>query len=518
MSSAILTPPRPPFPIPAYGTTPHVPGVTSTYTAYVDGRLVNVIAGSMHVENQIGQRSTGGCSVWTPLGTVWNYGTHFTLYDDQGELAYNGYIVKDKAYKSGSPLLAGYLEHDLTLMDNVYKADKRRAKGQYLNQSAGSVVKNLVDTILKQEGVTYTSSSIADGLTIVQIVWNYNKSCSEAIQWLATQCGYWWNIDLNGVLFFQPYTGVPAPFVMDGTMADSMQDLHVEFGNDQYVNSEYAKGSYAEKGSKAAPLSDTFHGNGVTRTFTLSYPMSTLFSMVLNGVDVTVSVLSKGQNGGEFYVATADPIVAQDPSQPVLTSGDTLVVTYAGRYPIVAVAKSAALIAAQKLREGGGSGLVESSYTNTKLRTQAAAFQVASALLSHYGQDTTTLVFSTRTKGLQPGQMLTVQLADYGVPNKQMLISEVDINDQADGINIWFTVTAVGSPVENAQWQTYYAALMQQASDPSDYTDVNDDSALSLVLSTQLNFPTWVGTVTKTQTVCPIFNTGTLAGNSTIFC
>src|SRR5690242_12171121 len=95
-------PASPPFALPAYALTPVIPGSASTYTAFIDGRQVNVIAGSMHVENQIGQRSTGGCSVWGPLGVTWQYGTHFTLYDEVGEVAYNGYIVKDKAYKSGS--------------------------------------------------------------------------------------------------------------------------------------------------------------------------------------------------------------------------------------------------------------------------------------------------------------------------------------------------------------------------------------------------------------------------------
>src|SRR6185312_2040759 len=130
-----------------------------------------------------------------------------------------------------------------------------------------------------------------------------------------------------------------------------------------------------------------------------------------------------------------------------------------------------ALIAAQKAREGGGTGYVESLYSDTKVHTQPAAYQIAYDLLTHYGQDATVITFSTRTKGLMPGQMLTVNLADYALSNKQMLINSVAVSDQSDGFSIWFDVTAVGSPVESAQWPTLWQNLMAQNSDPSDSTD-----------------------------------------------
>lgn len=513
----IATLPHPAFPLPFTPGAGSVPSAASTYTAYIDGVAVNVKAGSLNVVNQIGQRSTGSIAVWTALGIRWQYGTRVTLYDDAGNLAYAGYIAKDKAYKAGgSRQGTGYLEHDITLMDNSYRADKRRVFKSYLAQTAGYIVKDLWGAYLNAEGVTYTATSIATGPTITEVIWSGTKSVSDALTWLAGQAGYWWQIDLNGVLWFQPYGGVPAPFVMDGTMADSMQAMSVESGNDMYVNKQFTKGGFAEKGSKTNQLHETFHGNSLTRNFTLSYPVNIVYQIKLNGVDVTAQSAAKGGSGASWYYAKGDATIAQDTSQTLLTSGDTLDIYYTGRYPVIASAQNNALIAAQKAREGNGTGLVESCFVNTKVHTLAAAFQIASALLAHYGQDTTVLTFSTRAKGLLAGQMLTVNLPDFALSNAQMLMSAVGIDDQGpEGFNIWYRVTAIGSPIEPAQWQTYWQNLMNQSSDPSDFTDTQD-SALALLLSSTVA-TTWTATCTLTKTTIPRFGNTTIFDNTLIF-
>jgi len=488
---------------------------TSPYTAKINGTLVNIAAGTLSVTNQIGQRSQGSVTIWGALGTVYQYGTQLQVFDETGALAYAGFISKDKAYRDPGARQGdlGYLLHDLTLMDNCYKADKRLVFQSYLNATAGAIVNGLLTAYLAAEGVTATATSIATGPTITQGTWNGNKSVADVLTWLAQQTGYWWQIDLNGVLWFQPYGGVPAPFTLDGTQVDAMQTLTVEYGNDRYVNRQFTKGGFAE----TQTLTETFHGNSLTRAFTLSYPVSTLFSATLNGVDVTGATLKKTDNsGGLFYYAPGDSVIAQDPNFTLLTTTDTLVIVYRGRFPVITMAQNPALIAAQKAREGGGTGYVESLYSDTKVHTQPAAYQIAYDLLTHYGQDATVITFSTRTKGLMPGQMLTVNLADYALSNKQMLINSVAVSDQSDGFSIWFDVTAVGSPVESAQWPTLWQNLMAQNSDPSDSTDAAE-TALAL-LSTSTFTASHSFTVTGAKHTCPIFSNATLFGNSTIFC
>jgi hypothetical protein len=179
-------------------------------------------------------------------------------------------------------------------------------------------------------------------------------------------------------------------------------------------------------------------------------------------------------------------------------------VTYKGRYPITALAADAGLITAQQALEGGGTGYVEALYTDTKIHSQGAAFQVAGGLLGHYGQEMTVLEFDTLTAGLHDGQMLTVNLSDFGLTSAQMLVSGVDISDQRDGINIWFHIKAVGSPYDVANWQTYFQSLMNQQLEASELTDTADGSVLAELVASSFTLHLRA-TGSRTTTVCSIF-------------
>ncbi|HET8905475.1 MAG TPA: hypothetical protein VFN11_00780 [Ktedonobacterales bacterium] len=508
-----------PSPLPKILITPVVPTPTNTYTALVGGSYVNVLAGSVNIQQQIGQRSTGSLKVYSALGVTWQYGTQCLIYDETGALVYGGYVSRDSAYRAPGARQGdrGYLEHDLTLMDNVYRADKRVAFRTYSNISAGAIVSDLLNGYLAAEGVIATSSSIAAGATIVKVVWNGNKTVADALRWLAEVSGYWWNIDAAGVLWFQPYGGISAPLAIDGSTIDSMQQVSVDFGNDLMVGKQYVKGSVAQ----TATLTETFVGDGLRRNFTLSYPLNTLVNVTLNGIGILSLVSTKGNSGKLFYTSVNDPIIAEDPAIAPLATTDTLVVTYIGQYPVLTSAQNPTGIAAQQARERTGSGIIESVYSDNKLRSLPAAFQMAANALAHFGSDVATLTFTTRSRGLAPGQLLPVSLSDFNLVNEQMLIASVTINDGTGNGVIWYTVVAVGSPsaqwaIETAQWQTLWHRLMAQSSDPSDYTDAQNTSLALLSSSVFSHMPSFK--VTTSKVLCPIFSDATLFNDPTVFC
>lgn len=475
--------------------------VAATYTLKIADQTVNAVAGTLDLQNQIGQRSTGSVTVWTALGVTWSYGTQIKVYDETGALSYAGYVTKDKAYRDeGAYQGKGYLLHDLQLVDNCYKADKRTIFYTTLNRAAGGIVRDLLALALTAEGVTTLPGSIATGPTITEVIWN-GKRVSAALDYLATQCGYWWNIDKNDVLWFQPYGGVPAPWVLDGSQVSSDANLSVTNGNEMYVNRQYVRGATAETGIQT----ETFYGDGHRRNWTLSYEIASTgakdLSIAVDGTYQTIG--TKGATGEQFYAAIGDAVIAQDPGQPMLGSGDSITVTYKGRYPVLAMAANNKLIAAQRAREGGGTGYVESVYSDTKVHSQGAAFQIAGGLLAHYGQDMTVLEFDTLTSGLQDGQMLTCNLPDFGLSHRQMLISGVAVSDQKDGINIWFHVKAVGSPYDVANWQTFFQNVMNQQADPSDLSDTSDGSALALIIASAAGLSLHAAG-SMTHTVCVI--------------
>lgn len=512
-----------PAALPALVTASVVPSVVPTYTALIGGAYYAIEQTTLNIQNQVGQRSQGSVTVMSPLGVYWLRGTQFLLFDETGAQVYGGYVANDHGYRDNGVRQAdrGWLYHDLTLMDNCYRADKRTPIKQYVNVTAGYIVNDLYGAYLAAEGVILTAGSVATGATIQQAIWNGSKTVADALTWLAQKSGCWWNIDATGVLWFQPYGGIPAPFAIDGTNVDSMQQVSVDYGNDLQVNKQYAKGSVAQKGSVASPLVETFKGDGARRTFTLSYPLNTLISATLNAVDITSQVLDKGSNGGKFYKLVGDPNLGQDPSQTILTSSDLLSISYIGQYPVITVAQNSAAIAAQAVREGVGTGIIESVYSDSKLRSLPAAFQEASSQLAHYGADIVMLTCTTKTKGLQPGQLLPVSLSDYGLSSQSMLIAGVTISDQQDGINIWYTISAIGAigatswALETAQWQTFWQRVLSQSSDPSDYTDANDTALTPINASVATTTPTI--TITESKALCSLWGSGSLFGSVT-FC
>jgi hypothetical protein len=513
-----------PFPLPGAVTPPVVPVAAPTYTALIGGAYAPIQQTTVSIQNAIGQRGAGAITVKSALGVNWPYGTQALLFDETGTQVYGGYVAHDVAKREHGARQGdlGWLLHDLTLMDNTYRADKRLVFKRYDNVSAGFIVRDLYGSYLVAEGVIITAASVAEGPTIIQAIWNGAKSVADVLTWLAQQSGYWWTIDTDGVLWFQPYGALAAPFALDGTNVDAMQDVTVDYGNDMLANRQFVNGSVAQKGSLASPLVETFKGDGARRSFTLGYPLNTLVSVTLDALDITTLFQDKGSSGGAYYKQVGDPVLTQDPSQSVLTSSDTLVVTYIGQYPVRAMAQDSAQIAAQALRERVGSGIIETVYSDTKLRSLPAAFQVASGRLVHYSADATLLTFYTKEPGLMPGQLLQVSLSDFGLSNLPMLIIAVNISDAQDGHTIWFQVAAVGAPdaatwsIENAQWPTFWQNLMAQSSDPSDYTDAQDTSLALFADSVALRTPTV--TITTTKAVCPIFSNTTLFGDSTVFC
>ena len=513
-----------PFSIPGHAVTPVVPVTEPTYTALVAGAYRPIEQGSVNIQNAINQRGQGSITVMSALGVTWPYGTQALLFDETGAQIYGGYVANDHAYRDPGARQGdqGWLRHDLTLMDNSYRADKRMVFKRYDNVSAGFIVRDLWGAYLAAEGVILTDASVADGPTIIEAIWGGSKSVGQALTWLAQQSGYWWSIDVDGVLWFQPYGGVAAPFAVDGANVDAMQNVAVDAGNDMLVTKQYVKGSVAQKGTSAAPLVETFKGDGHTRSWTLGYPLNTLISVTLDGLDITSLFGDKGSSGNAYYKLVGDPVITQDPSQAALTTSDTLIVTYIGQYPVLASAQNSSQIATQATRERVGTGLVETVHSDSKLRSLPAAFQVASNLVTLNGVDLTVLNFATKEKGLQAGQLLPVSLSDFNLSHLPMLVTAVTLSDQVDGFTIWFQVTAVGAPgatawsVQAAQETTFWQNLMAQQSDPSDFTDAQD-TALAL-LSTSAVTRTPTVSVTTTKATCPIFSNSTTFGNSTVFC
>lgn len=319
--------------------------------------------------------------------------------------------------------------------------------------------------------------TIAEGIVLPEVLFNYAK-VSECLDAITQKAGaYWWQIDQYKRLWFQPYAAVPAPWALtadaNGVVADARAGtLKVKRGKPLYRNRQYVIGAT----DVTSTQTETRKGDGTTTAWTFGYPFASVPTVKVNGVTKTVGI--KGvDTGKDFYWNKGDATLTQDSGGTILTSSDTLQVTYVGQYPVVIVSEDTAQVLAQQALEGGGTtGYVEDVIGDSSLASRDAAFQEASALLAKYAQAATTLRFQTSRPGLAPGQMLTVTIPAHAFDQAQLLIESVTITDE-DATTIWYDVTALLGPV-NSNWVSFFGQLANNAQVSSDQLSVGQNSTL----------------------------------------
>ena len=162
----------------------------------------------------------------------------------------------------------------------------------------------------------------------------------------------------------------------------------------------------------------------------------------------------QGNGGAQYYWALNSPVITQDSSQTKLTSSDTLAITYVGQFPSTALQSNPTQIAYQASLDGS-SGIVEHVTNDTSLSSGNDAMTEASALINRNCDQGVQFQFTTLVSGYAPGQLITVNYLPLGFDNQQMLVESVNIEDK-DGINVWYSITAVSGAFDSS-WQAFFS-------------------------------------------------------------
>jgi len=455
--------------------------VTGTYTAQIGGNTVFVKQGTLGAQNTIGRSSQANFTVFDRLGaTLFQQFQQVQILDQNGVLAFSGYLNPPKIQKPG---FQPALETQITCIDQHWLALKRIVAKVYRNQTFGFIVQDLVTNILSQEGVTVGTIAAGPIVPFANFGYVTISAALDALVAAASSSGipHYWSIDQNKQIWAVPYTAIVGAMVGNaqsnygaGSYGSSSYGIGsggsiqiddgqrsgfkptLTPGNPKFRNTQYAVGGVAQTGTN----DETQAGDGQKQAFTFKYPLASAPSLFqLNGVTKTLG--TKGQTGFNYYWAQGDPTIAQDSSQTILVSTDRLHMIYIGQFPTVFTNNNATQIAAQALLDGT-SGIIESVLTDNTIATAADGLARVNQQLSQYGVSGQLFEFATRTPGFQPGQLITVTYAPLGFAATQMLIAEVDFSDQADGINIWYTVHAVTGPYD-VSWVNFFANLLQPA-------------------------------------------------------
>jgi hypothetical protein len=216
--------------------------------------------------------------------------------------------------------------------------------------------------------------------------------------------------------------------------------------------------------------------------------------------------------GKDWYWQQGSPDISQDNAGTKLISTDTLAVTYIGQYPTVILSSNDAQVGYEAGLDGS-TGKVEEVEADSTITSLANGYAEAGQLLTRYATQGTQLQFNTLTPGFAPGQLITVNLPDHNLINVQMLIESVNASDQVDGLNIWYSVTAVLGPYD-VGWVDFFSKLLAQQA-PANSINVGVGQSLT-ILQQFTGSVSITASFTATVKACPL-PSPTLYPSSTLY-
>jgi hypothetical protein len=342
----------------------------------------------------------------------------------------------------------------------------------------------------------FGGTSIQNGPNIVAATINYTSVDSNIVN-LASMASFIYYIDQWQRLWFVPLGTISAPFSINSHTHMAKDSVTVTNTSQLYRNRQLIVGG---KGV-TTPQTETRQGDGKTRAFTLSYPVNKKPSAIsVNGTAKTIGIkgVDDQAHSKNFYWSKGDPVIAQETNDTILTSSDTLSVTYIGEYQLVVQLDDNAAQTERAGIEGSTTGIVEEAETILTVNSVEEGFQIAQGLLAKYVPQGQQVVFDTTYVGLAAGQQASITILEHSIINQSMLIEQVDTKD-ADPY-VLSTVTAILGPYDT-NWVSYFKKISR----PPNVIDLfqsGESGTIALLGSYTATWPTVSASLTITITPC----------------
>ena len=442
----------------------------ATWRADISGTTYEIESYSLRVQKRVNERTSPQFELYTDDGVHFVRGEPVNVWHEGDRIAAG--MVWTSAETYWGPTSG--LRHLVTVVDWHVLADRRNvARGYEEGTTAGTIVRDIVD-ILAADGVV--AGQIEDGPTLEGVSGFNYVPCSQALDALAERAGFWWQIDDSRKLDFLPYTARTAPWDVtpdvDGVLSavDAGTFVTVPEAPD-YRNRQFLKG--------VRELTDVrterFRGDGETRTFTVGFPIAQVPTVTVNGSSRTVGIRGV-DTGRQFYWNKGDRTVTQDTSQSELGTADILRVVYVGQFSTVVVSPDQDQIAARSAVEDAGSGIWDHVASGTQVDGRAAAFALASSMLSYWGREGRRVSYRTSTSGIVPGQLQTVTVPRLNLDGLEVLVESVTL--EPDGPRLRWTVEGIAGPLSHS-WTHYFGLIQRQPTELLVRENLSEDEVLT---------------------------------------
>lgn len=415
--------------------------------------LGNLQVGSLRISEGLGMRRTANMTVRNPP-VVPEPGMIVEITDRRdwylpADYLLGGRVWSSEEYSVDEKSGERWFDVEMVSYDNL--ADMRQVCEVYSPGNAG----NIIVAILQNYTDLSPSTSYIDLANSPSIGWScFNfmtpAQCFDAICQLI---GYTWWVDGLRRLHFQPTSGQACPISLTDT-SNNWRKMKVRRSMGDYFNCEWVQGADAI----SDPRPESFKGNSIKTEFILSRPCLMAPTITVNGTSKTVGIYQV-ETGKDWYWSEGSNAIVQDEAGTILTSAQTLVVTYQYSFPNIRYIENAMEIARMEALSAGYTvihGRYEVSKRKDSLVTVGQVGDYLVGDLARFGRISEVVVFETDAPIVHAGQTIRIDVSGHGVSG-DYLITGVEIT-QIDKALLRRTVTCQGGAFLT-NWTEYFRNL-----------------------------------------------------------
>lgn len=410
----------------------------------INGVAQPVRGGTLRIRESVNARNTMSCEVVSYNGTYRPPNGVELLYTEAATRLFGG-LVDNPTERGLVSQMGTRIVNGVNAIDFNAFVDRRHINGIV---PAGTL-KAALEFIAPQlgtYGVTLDPAQVTG--PPVPLLFLPTRLIRDVFDDLSVMTGYVWEIDYQRVLRFFLPGSISAPFNVAPNTDPSVLDGDITV---ETIRTEYANRILLLAGSGLRESSQTFTGDGVTRTFPLLVMVSSFPTVTVNGVPVTVGTYGvdtdlewtyRGANNSITQLADAPVGTPHSP----LTGADTLVASYTGQLPFT--------ITSDHLAEQAVHGVWEKVLEEPNTMEVDAAQALADAYLTRYVTTFKSVRYTTRRRGIHPGQVQTITVPQRNLSGT-FLVTDIEIADTGDQ-KFETQVTAVGGTVLPGSWRDFY--------------------------------------------------------------
>jgi hypothetical protein len=326
-------------------------------------------------------------------------------------------------------LAPGKYQYEVTCTDYTSELNKHLVVETYSNQTAGDIIRDLVNTYAIGLGTAY----VQDGGEVEFIQFNYIYPM-ECITQIADLIGYDWYVDYERQVHFFEKSTNPAPYELTETASSGdYKDLSITVNKTELKNSITVRGGY----EFSALFTQEIVADGTQESFPLRYeayaPISVYVDIGGGYAAKTLGIDNIDESGRDFVYNSSEKVI-KNLDLAILTSGHKLRATYKYKKPILALQEDDASIQAMAEFEGGDGKYEGPLIVDDTIETKTQARDRGLAELNMYSNPLVEGTFSTTQFGYRSGQYININIPSRGYINREYLIQQVVATSIGQGL------------------------------------------------------------------------------------